>query len=99
MGDERKRKAGVPPLQAVGRLIRLAREQRGLTVEWLSEQTKVSRSNIAHIEAGEFHRIPGRSYVLGFTRSLCAALRLDSAGIIRTVKAEMYAEYSRPDEN
>lgn len=85
-----KQKPELPPLQAIAQRMRAARIQQGLSVGELSERTKISARCIEQIEAGEFDKLPGRSYVIGFTRSLCHALKLDAADVVSTIKSEMY---------
>ena len=61
-----------------------------MTVAKLSAKTAISTRFIEYIEAGEFNKLPGRSHVLGFTRSICRELALDAEEIVQTVKSAMY---------
>jgi cytoskeletal protein RodZ len=82
----------LPPLMAVGQLIHDAREKRGMTILGLSEKIKIEARWIVVIEAGQFERIPGRTYVFGFTRTICAALGLDADELVQVIKSEMYPD-------
>lgn len=77
-------------LAAIGRRIQIARNKRRMTVARLSAKTAISIRFIEHIEAGEFSKLPGRSHVLGFTRSICRELGLAPDEIVQAIKAELY---------
>jgi cytoskeletal protein RodZ len=61
-----------------------------MSVAKLSAKTAISTRFIEYIEEGEFRKLPGRSHVLGFTRSICRELALDPEEIIQVVKTAMY---------
>jgi cytoskeletal protein RodZ len=98
-----KRRDDLPPLVAVGRCIESARKRRRMTVARLSEKTKVSSRYISYIEAGEFQLLPGRIYVVGFTKLICGALGLDHEKAIEAIKSELYsqaaANFETSDQN
>lgn len=85
-----KREGNIPPLIAVGQLIHEAREKRGMTILGLSEKTNIDARWIVAIEAGQFDRIPGRTYVLGFTRHICSTLGFDADALVQVVNSELY---------
>jgi cytoskeletal protein RodZ len=85
------------PLPMIGRRIQLAREARGKTVMELSEKTKISQRYIEHIEAGEFDKLHGRSYVIGYTRTICNALQIDAIEVIYAIKSAMYVQPEREE--
>ena len=77
-------------LLAIGRRIQSARKKSRMSVAKLSAKTAISTRFIEYIEAGEFSKLPGRSHVLGFTRSICRELALDAEEIVQAVKSAMY---------
>ncbi|WP_395619533.1 helix-turn-helix domain-containing protein [Sphingorhabdus sp.] len=77
-------------LLAIGRRIQSARKKSRMSVAKLSAKTAISTRFIEYIEAGEFSKLPGRSHVLGFTRSICRELGLDAEEIIPVIKSAMY---------
>jgi cytoskeletal protein RodZ len=77
-------------LSTIGQRIQSARKKGRMTVAKLSAKTAISTRFIEYIEAGEFNKLPGRSHVLGFTRSICRELALDAEEIVQTVKSAMY---------
>ena len=89
MADTERSEATVA-LLAIGRRIQTARKKSRMTVAKLSAKTAISTRFIEYIEAGEFSKLPGRSHVLGFTRSICRELALDAEEIVQAVKSVMY---------
>jgi cytoskeletal protein RodZ len=85
-----EQKDGTVTLLAIGQRIQAARKKSRMTVAKLSAKTAISTRFIEYIEAGEFNKLPGRSHVLGFTRSICRELALDAEEIVQTVKSVMY---------
>lgn len=83
----------LPPLKEVGQRIKTARTQRKMSVAQLSEKTKISVRYIEYIEAGEFERLPSRTYMIGFTRLLCITLELDHEEVIEVIKSEMVSNH------
>lgn len=77
-------------LVAIGKRIKAARKKSRMTVAKLSTKTTISKRFIEYIEAGEFSKLPGRSHVLGFTRSICRDLALDADEIVQAIKSAMY---------
>jgi cytoskeletal protein RodZ len=63
-----------------GNDLRKTREQQGLSVEAISQSTKVSQKHIRALEAGEFEELPGGVFRRGFVRSYVGALGLEEAG-------------------
>lgn len=89
VGDVKRKNESVA-LVAIGRRIQIARNKRRTTVARLSVKTAISTRFINHIEAGEFSKLPGQAYVLGFTRSICRDLELDPEEVVQVIKSEMY---------
>lgn len=88
MSDELVAEAQLP-LETVGSRLRRAREQAGLGVATLAAKTRISQRQIEAIEAGDFAALPGRTYAVGFSRSLARAVGLDEAEIAAATRAEL----------
>ena len=88
MSDEFLAEAQLP-LETVGARLRRAREQAGLSVSALAAQTRISQRQIEAIEAGNYAALPGRTYAVGFSRSLARAVGLDEAEIAVATRAEL----------
>ncbi len=77
------------PLETVGSRLRRAREQAGMGVAALSAQTRISTRQIEAIEAGDFAALPGRTYAVGFSRTLARAVGLDEVEVAASTRAEL----------
>ena len=88
MSDELVAEAQLP-LETVGARLRRAREQAGLGVPALAAQTRISQRQIEAIEASDFAALPGRTYAVGFSRSLARAVGLDEAEVAAATRAEL----------
>ena len=88
MSDELVAEAQLP-LETVGSRLRRAREAAGIGVASLAAQTRISQRQIEAIEAGDYAALPGRTYAVGFSRSLARAVGLDEVEIAKTTRAEL----------
>ena len=77
------------PLETIGSRLRRAREAAGIGVPALAAQTRISQRQIEAIEAGDFAALPGRTYAIGFSRSLARAVGLDEAEVAAATRAEL----------
>lgn len=73
----------------VGPRLKNARLKAGLDLHALSELTKVTTRHLEAIEAGKFDALPGRPYVLGFSKSYARAVGLDPDEITSAVRIEL----------
>jgi transcriptional regulator with XRE-family HTH domain len=62
---------------AFGQRLRRERERRGLTLDELAAQSKVSASHFAALERGDLSRWPAGIFGIGFIRSYAQAVGLD----------------------
>ncbi|QZH73759.1 MAG: helix-turn-helix domain-containing protein [Erythrobacter sp.] len=79
----------------VGWHLRRAREEKGLSLEQVAAETRISKRHIEHIEAGEFDALPARAYAVGFSRTLAKTVGLDQADVVAMVHAEMQDDRPR----
>ena len=49
-------------LKNIGQILHNRRVKRNISLEKISENTKISIRNIVYIEKGEFHKLPGVFY-------------------------------------
>ena len=68
---------------SIGDTLAEAREQAGLTVTQVSEQTRIRESIIRSIELGDFSTCGGDFYARGHIRSVAGAVGTDPAPLIR----------------
>jgi transcriptional regulator with XRE-family HTH domain len=77
------------PLHGVGEQLRLAREQKGMTVAQVAAETRIPQRQIELIEAGKFDALPARTYAVGFSRSYARLVGLDEKRVVEEVRAEL----------
>jgi cytoskeletal protein RodZ len=85
----------------VGERLHAAREARKLSLEQVAAETRIPQRHLIAIEAGDFARLPGRTYAVGFARTYAKMLGLDqddiAAGVGGGVGAPSRSEPA-PDE-
>lgn len=87
--------AGSNAPMGVGGHLRAAREEKGLTLEQVAAETRISRRHLEHIEDGEFDKLAGRTYAVGFARTYAKVVGLDQEDVADMVRAEMQLERPR----
>jgi cytoskeleton protein RodZ len=65
-------------LKDIGEALRAERERQGLSVEEVSERTKISRRNLEAIENGRQDDLPHLVYTRGFVKNYARLLTLDA---------------------
>lgn len=74
----------------IGEQLRLAREERGISLREISDQTRISVRYLEHIEASDYKRLPGgifnRSFVKAYAKSV---------GYDEKLAVEGYTRYMR----
>jgi len=79
--------AAAPPPEATswsGEVLRKLREARGISLQQISERTKVTRHHIENIEADRFESLPAAVYLRGILLSIARELRLDGPKVARS---------------
>ncbi len=78
-----------PPLEAtnpaltvdetmtIGRLIKMKREEKNLSLKVISQQTKIHIGLLENLEADQFDKLPSKTYVRGFIKSTSKILNMD----------------------
>jgi cytoskeleton protein RodZ len=74
---------------AVGGLLRQARERSGQSLASTAQQLRIRESYLQAIEQGDFRRLPGATYAVGFVRSYADHLGLDPQEIVRRFREEV----------
>src|SRR3954447_22277498 len=84
--DEELVEAEVP---TVGERLRVAREEKGLSLEDLAAQTRIPQRHLASIETGDWDSLPAPTYTVGFAKSYASAVGLDRTDIGNQLREEM----------
>jgi cytoskeleton protein RodZ len=69
--------------------LRWERERRKVSLEKISEETKVASRHLHALEAGEYGALPGGVFRKGIVRSYLAALGLDEVSWIERFEASL----------
>jgi transcriptional regulator with XRE-family HTH domain len=75
----------------IGERLRAAREAKGLSLEQVAAETRIPQRHLIAIEAGDFNRLPGRTYAVGFSRTYAKSVGLDQEDVANAVRAELDA--------
>ena len=65
-----------------GRYLQLQRELRGLSVDDVARQTKISPTLVSALESGQAERFPERVFVLNYVRSYAQAVGLQPDEVV-----------------
>jgi cytoskeletal protein RodZ len=82
-----------------GRYLRTQRELRGLSLEEIARQTKISPTLVTALEEGQSERFPERIFILNYVRSYAAAVGLspdDAVNRFREIPESPKAEHFDP---
>ncbi|MEX2262553.1 MAG: RodZ domain-containing protein [Bryobacteraceae bacterium] len=72
----------------IGERLRKGRQQKGLTLEELANQTKIGARLLSAIEAEEYDKLPGGVFRKSFVRQYARAIGLDEEEIARDFEAQ-----------
>ena len=98
--DPRNRSAADTSLQApstVAEALRRTREEHGQDLGTVAEVLRIRHAYLEAIESGDFDRLPGTTYALGFLRTYAEFLGLDGDEIVERFKRESRGAGDRPD--
>ena len=89
--------SAVAPSQTAGALLRSAREAAGLTLGAIAQQLKLAPRQVEALEADDYARLPGRTFVRGFLRNYARCLGLDPNAVLELLPAaDQPAALDRP---
>ena len=77
-------------LKNIGQILHNRRLKRNISVEKISENTKISIKNVIYIEKGEFHKLPGVFYQKSFIKIYATYLRIKPENVLK-----MYEEATK----
>ncbi|MGB1027314.1 MAG: helix-turn-helix domain-containing protein, partial [Rhodospirillaceae bacterium] len=72
----------------IGALLRAARREVGEDLEQVAETLRIRLAYLEAIEGGDFDRLPGHAYAVGFVRAYADHLGLHSDEVVRRFKEE-----------
>ena len=86
--QEKLEQAELGSEETVGELLLSAREKMGLTLEAVSQESKIPVSTLQHLETDNFEALPAKVYATGFLRTYGQILDLDPAQLINKYEVQ-----------
>jgi cytoskeleton protein RodZ len=74
--------------RTIGQLLRETRERQGSEISRVATALRIKAAHIEAIEEGQYDRLPGAVYALGFVRAYATHLGLDGEEAVRRFKLE-----------
>ena len=84
--DEEPVEAVVP---TAGERLKVAREEKGLSLEDIAAQTRIPQRHLESIEVAEWDKLPAPTYTIGFAKSYASSVGLDRTDIGDQLREEM----------
>ena len=81
----------------IGQILKDRRLKKNVSIEKISNKTKISIQNLINIENGELHLLAGEFYQRSFIKSYCAALRISEKKILLLLDNSKYKSYKDSD--
>ena len=78
--------------ETLGPHLERKRRESGLSLEELSEKTRIRKYYLEVIESGEFHKLPSQPYNRGFIRSYATYVDMDADTAVKQFNAEISLE-------
>ncbi len=80
----------------IGQRLKKARESKGLSIQKIVEETKISARNLTALESGNFGLFPSETYALGFLRRYARYLNLDDNTMIQRYRNDQMMAIEAP---
>jgi len=77
------------PEKTVGNALRERRLTLGLDEKAVASQLRIRKDQLSAIETGDYERLPGRTYAIGFIRSYARLVGLNADQLVEQFKGEM----------
>lgn len=74
-------------IHTIGAFLHQMREEKNINLKIISQHTKISVTNLEHLESDKLEKLPNRAYVIGYVKSYAKALHLDQADCLELLDA------------
>lgn len=81
----------------VGEILRRSRLEFGQSLADVSEVIRIKSAQLDAIEKGEFHKLPGKVYAIGFIRTYSEYLGLDGDKMVELFRVQFRVGKERPE--
>ena len=85
------------PNERLGEFLARVRESQGLSIDDLSDRTKISVKMLHFIEASDWKSLPVEAYVRSYLNSVSTKLGLDPKGVLKLYAEEVGSNFVTPD--
>lgn len=89
MEDEFGSEAPAAPRRHAGTMLAEARAAAKLDLAEVSARTRIPQRHLAAIEAGDYARLPSRTYAVGFSRTYARTLGMDERAVAEQVRLDL----------
>jgi cytoskeletal protein RodZ len=79
----------VGEMELIGARLNQARIAANLGLQDIADRTKISQRFLTAIENDDFSALPGRVFVVGFTRAFARAVNLNEENIVAALREKM----------
>ena len=79
----------VGEMELIGARLNQARLTANLALHEIADRTKISLRFLSAIENDDFSALPGRVYILGFTRAFARAVGLDEESLVTALQEKL----------
>ena len=83
-------------MESLGKKLQTAREEKGLSVDYISHETNIAIRYLEALEREDFAVFPGEAYTLGFLKNYGAYLDLDTSELLSLYRSLMIQEQPIP---
>lgn len=74
---------------SVGEQLRIAREEKGMSLDDIASETRIPFRHLESLEAGDWDKLPAPTYTIGFAKAYASVVGLDRAEVGEQLRAEM----------
>jgi len=85
--DQISESASPKGIVTIGQLLRQKREERGLNLKTISQQTKIHMGLLEHLENDDLAKLPSKTYVRGFVKSAAKILGINQEEALDVLEA------------
>lgn len=73
----------------VGEQLKAQREKLSMSLDDVADRTRVTMRHLEAIENSQFHKLPGKTYVMGFAKAYARSVELNDADIAKQLREEL----------
>ena len=81
-------------MKKISNILREAREEKGISIERVAEDTKIKKEFIEEIERGQFQKLPSESYAMGFVKNYAKYLGVSVSLAVPLFRREYEAKHT-----